>query len=174
MLIFCDLWSTKSKFQESSNKIHGQVRESCTRKNTPVNCLKDMLVHARVRKLCFFLGFLRFMKRFKFFQLDFWTKNFWSYVFYCGFKTSEAMYFIVGLTNFNFRWEVILRWEATGVSSSVLFQPAGKKATQEEAVLCAQWFQGVTLTFSQSLRSSSRTGLSGKQLGALHYFVPIL
>ena len=35
-------------FYESANKINGQVREHMTRKNTPTNCLKDMLVHGRV------------------------------------------------------------------------------------------------------------------------------
>ena len=34
--------------QESANKLHKQVRELRTRKDTPVNCLKDMLVHGRV------------------------------------------------------------------------------------------------------------------------------
>ena len=37
--------------QESANKIHGQVREHLTRKNTSTNCLKDMLVHGRVSHL---------------------------------------------------------------------------------------------------------------------------
>ena len=34
---------------ESANKLHGQVRENWTRKDSAINCLKDMLIHARVR-----------------------------------------------------------------------------------------------------------------------------
>ena len=36
------------ELQESANKLHGQVRENLTRKSSPTNCLKDMLIHARV------------------------------------------------------------------------------------------------------------------------------
>ena len=37
------------KLQESANKVNKKVRELRTRKDDPVHCLKDMLVHARVR-----------------------------------------------------------------------------------------------------------------------------
>ena len=41
--------SLSFKLQESANKVNKKVRELRTRKDDPVHCLKDMLVHARVR-----------------------------------------------------------------------------------------------------------------------------
>ena len=47
---FC-LFKSCILLKESANKLYGQVRELRTRKNTPNNCLKDMLVHGRVSYL---------------------------------------------------------------------------------------------------------------------------
>ena len=41
--------------QESANKIYKQDREHRTRKDTPLHCLKDMLVHARVSPIYWFV-----------------------------------------------------------------------------------------------------------------------
>ena len=55
LTIICVLASFYIPIQESANKIYKQDREHRTRKDTPLHCLKDMLVHARVSPIYWFV-----------------------------------------------------------------------------------------------------------------------